>query len=523
MQVARQVGPLWAHLGQRRRRRCSQRRLLHRTILAPPSLHLHRAHAFARVLGECPRRLGGGGGVGLRDCRSRALAGELLSGLLGAVFTVGGGGCFQIDFDASWRLSWPGPARMPVFGVRLSIRGDGIVELSPWWWEASKQQYPKAHPLKSWLRAVLKGLPPDATEVPVAALLGVTRLSNDLQALYTQLLLCLGRYLDGVAKASSEQSADPKASFVCSFADGEQGMMVANLNAYMFARHLEAAKYVTQGAQYLSIMADKAAARGCTLTNSLAVTPGNDCMVLPPTVVLWGTCARTPPPPGTGTYPFLVYTTLLVYTLLLFLLHTNRGVSQPSVFTIRHACPGPLRISPPPPPPAPCTWGRNGRSGAGTSLKVDRHFEMEVAASTGVDKATRAEMQNLRHRLWRKRGRNGAQESWRPRKRYRVATAKFLRCVDRQAQLGTSLDGLQHLFPSGSPVWSHWKSMPHLPIASDQGTDCVTAGLCGLVPPEICIGRHGVLGSVPWRPPGCPQDVAGQRHVLVLVAGAAHN
>lgn len=65
--------------------------------------------------------------------------------------------------------------------------------------------------------------------------------------------------------------------------------------------------------------------------------------------------------------------------------------------------------------------------------KVDRAFDLG-ADTGGIGMVESQENQNLRHRLWIKRSRSGPQASWRPHKRYRVATNRWLACLDNQAR-----------------------------------------------------------------------------------------
>lgn len=142
--------------------------------------------------------------------------------------------------------------------------------------------------------------------------------------------------------------------------------------------------------------------------------------------------------------------------------------------------------------------------------EVDRHFDTEEVGDGAESKKQRAEQQNLRHRLWRKRGRSNA-ESWRPRKRFRVSSAKFLRVLDRQVQLSTSFDGLNHFRPGDGGCWRTWRTMPHLTIVSDQGSDCISALFAAALHPELslnvtcmwdpCHGAHRDVMKM-WRDAG---------------------
>lgn len=214
----------------------------------------------------------------------------------------------------------------------------------------------------------------------------------------------------------------------------------------------------------------------------------------------------------------------MVYTNFVFLVYTTRGgvynffvfsvfwytppwavYTKSCVLGIHHLASGSAHIFCETPPP----FGRRlgpvggGRFDWGPGPKVDRHFDMEITTVLDSNKAAIVEAQNLRHRLWRKRGRGGSSQSWRPRKRYRLASAEFLRCLDRQILLGTSLNGLSAFRPSACHPWASWETQPHLTIVSDQGSDCVS-GLCAaLFHPDLALNL-----SVYWDPShGAHRDV----------------
>lgn len=67
--------------------------------------------------------------------------------------------------------------------------------------------------------------------------------------------------------------------------------------------------------------------------------------------------------------------------------------------------------------------------GSRTAPKAEKAFE--VGHEPQLPEVQRVS-QNARHRLWLKRSSASDPGSWRPKKRYRVATAKWLCSLDNQ-------------------------------------------------------------------------------------------
>eukprot|EP00959_Pyramimonas_sp_CCMP1952_P031502 660891-Pyramimonas_sp.AAC.1 len=81
-----------------------------------------------------------------------------------------------------------------------------------------------------------------------------------------------------------------------------------------------------------------------------------------------------------------------------------------------------------------------------------------------------------RHRLWSQR-RKGSTDftSWKPLKRYRVASKHCLLAVDNQIKYSLGLSGWADFVrvAEGPAAWGDWRAWPHMLGAMDQGPDNV--------------------------------------------------
>jgi hypothetical protein len=83
---------------------------------------------------------------------------------------------------------------------------------------------------------------------------------------------------------------------------------------------------------------------------------------------------------------------------------------------------------------------------------------------------------NIRHRNWllKRVAPLGAAEGWRPQKRHRTSTEKWVRNLDCQIQYGTAWSGLSHVkYEANSSLWSpqNWQHWPCVHTVQDQGGD----------------------------------------------------
>jgi len=87
--------------------------------------------------------------------------------------------------------------------------------------------------------------------------------------------------------------------------------------------------------------------------------------------------------------------------------------------------------------------------------------------------------QNTRHRAWLKRlSTNTGLESWRPKKKHRLATVKVIQSLDNQFKICTETGGLVKFQHNPKlPVWkaSNWRSWPKIIGCIDQGSDGFSA------------------------------------------------
>ena len=103
-----------------------------------------------------------------------------------------------------------------------------------------------------------------------------------------------------------------------------------------------------------------------------------------------------------------------------------------------------------------------------------------VDPDAAIGKAT-ALSQRKRHRSWlqrERRGGDGHKDAWRPRKRFRISSEKWLIAADRQLQVCTSFGGLKFVKPNwSSPTWNDksWRAWPHMATCLDQGGDGLSA------------------------------------------------
>ena len=95
---------------------------------------------------------------------------------------------------------------------------------------------------------------------------------------------------------------------------------------------------------------------------------------------------------------------------------------------------------------------------------------------------------NCRHRLWCRKRKGSTQDgkgaTWRPKKRCRVSTVKWLASIDNQLRRSTAwsqgLAFIQH--KADSTLWhpTSWLTWPYLAVSADQGAVyvCIYLHLC---------------------------------------------
>lgn len=118
------------------------------------------------------------------------------------------------------------------------------------------------------------------------------------------------------------------------------------------------------------------------------------------------------------------------------------------------------------------TFVETGLALSGQDLKIER------AASLA------------RHRAWLKRSAvvAGCRDPWRPIKRYRTSTVKWIAQNDNQLRVCTAMEGLQFLKPDwASPQWAEgqFESWPYASVALDQGGDGLSGYFACAYKPEL--------------------------------------